>query len=423
VLTFLACFLVCRTINPLGRFTWLVLLSSLMTALGTAAITVSEYLAAYEQVCLVSGGVLTGVGSAVITLLWGENLGISKTRQTLMCCIFATIVGAIFCILLDVLIPAPILRCAIVPFPFLGALLLLRSSQGVRTVSHSRYNKKPPVFLPLRIAVISGFFGFSFGLMYRLAMPLPFTNQLAGEFLSLGALAFAGILVFISTMVLKFDFRRLTYQISLPLMALGFILITVPSMELLGSVVHNVGYEYFNIILWSLWAFFGTRDDIAPAWVFACGFVFMQLGQLAGSGLGELLGVELLGLTPLATISLFVLFGILMMAIFFLGSRDFQLGFSLIKPGVDAPLGERKLRREVMLCCTSIGNTNDLTSREIEVMTMLAHGYNRPQIRAELFISDETVKTHIKHIYKKLDIHSRDDLADLVEKELAYCYI
>jgi DNA-binding CsgD family transcriptional regulator len=231
---------------------------------------------------------------------------------------------------------------------------------------------------------------------------------------------FAGVVAFITTMVLKFDFRKLTYQLSLPLMALGFILITIPSVEMLGSVVHNVGYEYFNIILWTLWAFFGTRDDIAPAWLFACGLFFMQLGQLLGSFFGQALKASNFALESSSTLSLLAVFGILLMALFFLENRDFQKGFSLIKPGSDTIPGEKGLRREVMVCCTAIGNNHDLTSREIEVMAMLAHGFNRPQISTKLFISDETVKTHVKHIYKKLEIHSRHDLVDLVENELVY---
>ena len=35
-------------------------------------------------------------------------------------------------------------------------------------------------------------------------------------------------------------------------------------------------------------------------------------------------------------------------------------------------------------------------------------------IAEELFISENTVRTHCKHIYSKLDIHSRQELSDLV---------
>ena len=43
-----------------------------------------------------------------------------------------------------------------------------------------------------------------------------------------------------------------------------------------------------------------------------------------------------------------------------------------------------------------------LTARENEVLLLLAKGLNREQIAAKLFISPETVKMHVKNIYKKL---------------------
>lgn len=48
-----------------------------------------------------------------------------------------------------------------------------------------------------------------------------------------------------------------------------------------------------------------------------------------------------------------------------------------------------------------------LTSREIEVLVMMAEGYSNTQIAELLCISVGTVKNHIKNIYKKMDVHTR----------------
>ena len=50
-----------------------------------------------------------------------------------------------------------------------------------------------------------------------------------------------------------------------------------------------------------------------------------------------------------------------------------------------------------------------LTARENEVLLLLAKGLNREQIAAKLFISPETVKMHIKNIYKKLKAKNKVD--------------
>lgn len=51
-----------------------------------------------------------------------------------------------------------------------------------------------------------------------------------------------------------------------------------------------------------------------------------------------------------------------------------------------------------------------LTDREVEILKLLANGYNNPQIAERLFNSRHTVATHRKHIKRKLEIRSLRDL-------------
>lgn len=53
--------------------------------------------------------------------------------------------------------------------------------------------------------------------------------------------------------------------------------------------------------------------------------------------------------------------------------------------------------------------TNNLTTREKEVLKMLSKGFTPKEIGKELFISYECVRSHLKHIYKKLHAHSMKD--------------
>ena len=67
-----------------------------------------------------------------------------------------------------------------------------------------------------------------------------------------------------------------------------------------------------------------------------------------------------------------------------------------------------------MVGCELLQKKFGLSDRETEISFLLARGYNRPYIREKLFISKNTVATHIRHIYGKLDIHSKEELIDLV---------
>jgi len=54
------------------------------------------------------------------------------------------------------------------------------------------------------------------------------------------------------------------------------------------------------------------------------------------------------------------------------------------------------------------GNTTrKLTTRELEVLSLLVEGLNQPEIAEKLFISPKTVGKHIEHILAKLGVHNR----------------
>jgi DNA-binding NarL/FixJ family response regulator len=54
-------------------------------------------------------------------------------------------------------------------------------------------------------------------------------------------------------------------------------------------------------------------------------------------------------------------------------------------------------------------DSSPLTRRETEILEHIATGQSRKKIASELFIDLETVKSHIKNIYQKLDVHSREE--------------
>ena len=87
--------------------------------------------------------------------------------------------------------------------------------------------------------------------------------------------------------------------------------------------------------------------------------------------------------------------------------RQVHAGQSLISPSMAAKLltefASMVKRRDER---TQVPGPR-LTDRELEVLKLVAKGMNNRDIGAELFISENTVKNHVRNILEKLHLHSR----------------
>jgi DNA-binding CsgD family transcriptional regulator len=52
----------------------------------------------------------------------------------------------------------------------------------------------------------------------------------------------------------------------------------------------------------------------------------------------------------------------------------------------------------------------------LEIARLVVDRKTNPQIAAELFLSQKTVKTHLRNIFRKMNVGSRVDLAHAVER-------
>ncbi|MDB5222827.1 MAG: two component transcriptional regulator, LuxR family [Chitinophagaceae bacterium] len=62
-------------------------------------------------------------------------------------------------------------------------------------------------------------------------------------------------------------------------------------------------------------------------------------------------------------------------------------------------------------------NNSPLSKREIEILENFAAGKSRKRIAEEMFIDTETVKTHLRNIYFKLDVHSKADAIQIARSK------
>jgi DNA-binding NarL/FixJ family response regulator len=75
--------------------------------------------------------------------------------------------------------------------------------------------------------------------------------------------------------------------------------------------------------------------------------------------------------------------------------------------------GKKRIPTAVAAQLAEYFGDDDLTGREIEVLQHIASGNRNRDIADRLFISEETVKVHIKHIMEKLSAHDRTEAVSI----------
>lgn len=97
--------------------------------------------------------------------------------------------------------------------------------------------------------------------------------------------------------------------------------------------------------------------------------------------------------------------------------KAFPLGrhFSRDEPSHILILLEKvKIRREIDI--KRIGLHYGLTNREIDILELIYEGFSNKEISKKLFISEYTVKDHLKNIMAKFDVTSRNKLIAKINK-------
>ena len=64
---------------------------------------------------------------------------------------------------------------------------------------------------------------------------------------------------------------------------------------------------------------------------------------------------------------------------------------------------------------------DELTPQELQIALLLASGKTTRDAAASMFLSPKTIEYHLRHVYLKLGIHSREELAQAVADQRRRC--
>lgn len=423
--------------------------AGVLTALGTFAVFGTSTADAAGWFFCIFAGVATGIGSSLLLIFWGTAYARYGTAAiTINAALAISIAIAIFTVIFH-WVPRPFsgVLTAFLPLielPILYQLTPIPYSQRHEVpIFNALAIKRAPFVFRFGIPVV--FFGLALGALravsIQIVLPSSDTVNLLVMWLAAGCatiLTISAVLLSVSSAKKNMGlwdmfFRALVPIIAFAVLAMYFLEDNPP----IFSLILLIGYMCFEALMWIFFGELSQRFRLSPILVFGLGRGLLALASLVGSST-----VVLASTTPslsegfkYAEWPLFILVAIVVAYALLPREQEIQAIVSPIPAAPDNAVAQLnaivnddspdtvKLPQSESVNrvgrfraqCEAISNEFLLSRREAEVLFLLAKGYNAAFIQEKLYISRSTAKTHIGHIYRKLNIHTQQELLSMFD--------
>ena len=381
----------------------------------------------------VVSGACVGIGSSVLLVSWLDVFSRGSVSGAL------TEVGAAFAlsfalslvlslfgerILVLTMIACPVVSCA-------ALLSLNRFSLQAASGKAERASTVQGRRLEMRNLICVLFFGFAVGVMrnYSASHTFGLDSTVIDAILSFSGLAICVVVVVLFRLA-NVSAARFLYRTSFVCILMSCVLMAAGRENIVWSVsIAFIAMQCFSCCLiaraiFASWALGGSAFRKS----------FATFGMLyAGEFLGVSSALVLVPITSVMQVCVVLAGALLVSYVFFFTEADFLLISKKAEPvrpqgdvasrssdlvvSETASTGAPAVRAEASLdeLCDAISAEFGLTPRESEILPSVARGRTLARIQQELFISTSTVNTHIRHIYAKCGVASRQELLDFVD--------
>lgn len=388
-----------------GRLLLCAGVSSVGTALVAAAAFAGDVGALPMLVCIASAA--AGLGSGCILVSWALQFARGDEHASLQVGGGLLVSFAVTCaaLLLPFEAAAPLI--ALLPFASGVAIVCATRARGTAAQAAPRTPVDPAATrLPWRLAL-----GLTaMGLVYGLAYGFAFDYAEMGIEMSVGCLLVNGlvgavVLAYAVKAGKNFGYSAANLAI-LPLAGFAQCMIVALQTELLpvSFFIVRLAYVLFDVMLWlqlpKVYARIGTVRT------FLVSRLLLEGSAAVGIAMRQLLVST--GFEVFEAVSLSVLAYVLVaLTLAFRGESVGNVWDLMPEPVVRTG----RFRR----ACRQISTGHGLTQREAEIMRLVMRGRSGSFVQEKLFISKSTFQTHMRNLYHKLDVHSNQELLDLLE--------
>ena len=224
----------------------------------------------------------------------------------------------------------------------------------------------------------------------------------------IGPLVVALILSVRARHIQDYESARRMFWLIIPFAALLFLV--TPHFDAsatgLSSIVvtnlQNASSVALLVCLWSLLLTASRTTGLSAVETFGVCFALITAAPIVGYVLYSLLGtvantiaVIFFDLYTCATVIFLVLVG-----------PDERESREVALNAIDAYIGPR---------CAALSAEYGLTARESEILLFLARGHSYSYVAESIYVSETTVRTHARNLYRKMGVGSQEDLIQLID--------
>jgi len=358
---------------------------------------------------------LLGLSNALLWILWGERYALAHAKfsirhvsPTYGVCFLVSMLFAVF-------LPAHFATFFVALLPMLsGGMLLLRRDlvkdmQYPRLLPRSTAHKGFKSILT--VCLIS--FVTSVACYYILAIvPWEVMPSVEHSF-SIGVIAGAAFVLLIAALALMFPERFNSFRVFNWLLVLstlsGALFLTGEVFYFAAFILALMVVSVFEVLITMYFGILTLNGYSSPALAFGLAGGSIRLGIAIGNSWALVYERTSVWENFEGLIDYTVLFFVvLVVALLILLVRQ--------EYSITAATGVPQAPSELKITCEQITQEYSLSSREAEILSLVARGFNTTSVAEALVISTNTVNTHIQHIYEKMGIHKRSELFKYINR-------
>lgn len=354
---------------------------------------------------LLSGNLLTGASVAIALTFWGLLLTQDDVEQGETAFVLTFIVAGIVVFIVGFL-PKFLLDSSLFFLPIIEFICYLVCNAQTQSGSYTKRLRKNDgdnsqnsyrrfFVLCFRALLAITLVSFVWEMFSNSSESFAFAKQ---SVFGLGLIGAAVIILLFTRYSSSTGFNAAARWV-LPIMAVGLFFNSIDELYALivACLLLATAHASFETILRMQIIDFARRHTMNPAHIVGWGFCSIALGAFAGQALCNLLfgGSD--------EVNRMQIIGILVLMV--------VIGAFLFSPLVVSPSTISK-QDDVSTRSKRMAQRYGLSARETEILGYLLEGRSHPYIRDELFISKSTVDTHVRHIYTKVGVKSKQELID-----------